>query len=164
MYYHDRILSWWWRRRQQRLRRASSSSKSSFGKDFLSNKQSSGTASSSSATDNIMNMVHSISAELERAAIGLFKFCVLLYAVQCQWPCLCWGWDSKKLLLPCRDVVNVDVNNYGAVARSGMSSTEGRGAERRFVTRIVMPHVGWRRQYCCCCCCCWKRLSPTGRM
>jgi hypothetical protein len=34
--------------------------------------------------------------------------------------------------------VNVDVNNYGAVARSDMSSTEGRGAERRFVTRIVM--------------------------
>jgi hypothetical protein len=25
-------------------------------------------------------------------------------AVQCQWPCLCWGWDSKKLLLPCRDL------------------------------------------------------------
>lgn len=60
-------------------------------------------------------------------------------AVQCQWSCLCWGWDSKKLLLPLRDVVNVDMNaNYGAVARSDMSSTEGHGAERRFVTRILV--------------------------
>lgn len=81
--------------------------------------QSSGAAASSSSATNNNNMVHSSSAELERAAIELFKFCVLYNADGHAY----WGWD-EQLLLPFRDVVNVDVN-YGVVAGSSdMSNAE----------------------------------------
>ena len=55
---------------------------------------------------------NSNSAELERTAIELFKYCVLYNGDGHAY----WGWD-EQLLLPFRDVVNVDVN-YGVVATS----------------------------------------------
>ncbi len=104
---------------------SSATSKSSFGKDGISNsveevftKPSRG-APSSATGDSV---IHSSSTELERAAIELFKFCVLYNADGHAY----WGWD-EQLLLPFRDVVNVDVN-YAVVASSGMA-IEGRGAK-----------------------------------
>jgi hypothetical protein len=106
---------------------SAAASASAVGNDGTANMEttqssSGGTASASSANTNHNTMIHSSSAELERAAIELFKFCVLYNADGHAY----WGWD-EQLLLPFRDVVNVDVN-YGVVAGSDMSmSTEGSG-------------------------------------
>ena len=61
---------------------------------------------------------NSNSAELERTAIELFKYCVLYNGDGHAY----WGWD-EQLLLPFRDVVNVDVN-YGVVATSSSTPTK----------------------------------------
>jgi len=72
------------------------------------------TATNNNSNKN--NLPPAASSALERAAIELFKFCVLYNGDGHAY----WGWD-EVLLVPFRDVVGADVN-YGVVA-TGDGST-----------------------------------------
>lgn len=76
-------------------------------------------AASSSSARSPPPLPPGASSELERAAIELFKFCVLYNADGHAY----WGWD-EQLLIPFRDVVGPDFN-YGVVA-TGAAADGGR--------------------------------------
>jgi len=77
-------------------------------------------AASSSSARSSPPLPPGASSELERAAIELFKFCVLYNADGHAY----WGWD-EQLLIPIRDVVGPDFN-YGVVA-TGAAADGGNG-------------------------------------